>query len=144
MGFSPNPMMGEPVRISFVGTPSSTSSNAISIFMADGTARTLQSFERLVIDAVVADVSAGSVDVLNAAAGAAAATAANLLGSFNPAMGLWSDGKEGLPCLVGVTPSLLGSNGTNVVKLSGEARIVEGTTQGVRPAWRESLTRANG
>lgn len=132
------PMIGENVHVSYVGTPSSTSSAGISIFDANGNARSLASYERLVLDDLVCDISTGSVDLLNVAAGAAATTAANLLTSFNAAVGLWHTDKEGMSIPAGVVPSLLSSNGTASVKLSGSGRIVEAGTQGVRPNWRES------
>lgn len=134
----PNQMMGENVRVAYAGTPSSTSSAAVVLYDANGNVRTLQSYERLLIDDLVCDVASGSVDLLNAAATASATTSANLLTSFNAAVGEYHTDKEGLAVEIGVTPSLLSSSGTASVKLSGTGRIVEGTTQGVRPNWRES------
>ena len=131
-------MIGENVHLAYVGTPSSTSSAGISILDANGNARTLQSYERLVIDDLVCDIASGSVDLLNAAAGAAATSSTNLLTSFNTTVGLWTTDKEGMACLAGTVPSLLSSNGTASVKLSGSGRIVEAGTQGVRPSWKES------
>jgi hypothetical protein len=130
---------GENVHVGFVGSNvSSTSSAAVVLTDANGAIRTLQSFERLVIDDLICDVSAGSVDLINAAAGSAAAVSSTLLASFNTTVGQWETAKEGMSCAVGVVPSLLSSNGNNTVKLAGSGRIVEATTQGVRPNWKES------
>lgn len=129
---------GENVHLALSSTAAGSTSVALGIFDANLAPRTLASFERLVIDDLQGNISTGSADVLAAAAGATAAASSTLIASFNTAVGLDFTGKEGISIPVGVTPSVLPSSSTAVLRISGNGRIVEGTTQGVRPNWKES------
>jgi hypothetical protein len=104
--------------------------------------RPLKSYERLIIDDLEGNISSGSADVVAAAAGATTSSSSTLIASFNTAVGLELDTKEGISLPVGITPSILpvGTGSTATIKVVGNGRIVEGTTQGPRPNWRELLT----
>lgn len=129
---------GENVHLALSSTAGATTSVLLGIFDANLAPRALASFERLIIDDLQGNISTGTADILAAPAGTNAATSATLIASFNTAVGLDFTGKEGISLPVGVTPSVLPSSGTAVLRISGNGRIVEGTTQGVRPNWRES------
>ena len=134
-------LQGKNVRLALASTfASSTSSVPLGIFDAQNNPVTLLPTERLVIDFLTGNISSGSADVLAAAGGASTTASSTLIASFNTAVGLEIDTKEGIAVPVGIVPSILASVSTAVVKVSGAGRIMEGTTQGVRPDWRELQT----
>jgi len=131
---------GENVHLALVSTAAAVASAALVILDANFVARPLKSTERLVIDNLEGTISSGTADFLAAVAGATSATSSTLIASFNTAVGLNLDCKEGISMPVGVTPSVFTSTNAAVIHVSGDGRIVEGTTQGPRPTWRELLT----
>jgi len=129
-------MQGKNVRLALVSTvTSNTSSVPLGIFDAQNNPVTLLPTERLVIDFLEGNVSSGSADILSAAAGTSTAVSSTLIASFNTAVGIEIDTKEGMAVPVGIVPSILTSISTATIKVAGAGRIMEGTTQGVRPDW---------
>lgn len=133
---------GENVHLALSSTAAAVVSAALVILDANFVPRPLRTYERLIIDDLEASISAGSADVLAAAAGTTSTASSTLIAGFNAAVGLDLTAKEGISLPVGITPSVLpvGSGSTAILKVAGSGRIVEGTTQGPRPSWRENLT----
>lgn len=133
------PFQGENVHLTFSSTAAAATASPMTILGANMTPRTLQSYERLVIDDLQGNVSAGSADVIAGSTG----NVSTLIGSFNTTVGLDLTTKEGISLPVGVLPNILpvGTGSTALIKVTGNGRIVEGTTQGVRPNWREATVR---
>lgn len=132
-------IQGENVRISLKTSTASTSSVAVQLFDPNGNLRPLASYERLSIDSLVADVPSGiTADLLDSPGGTSTDTQAVILFSFSATAPEFHTDKEGMDVSTGVTPSLL-TSGAGTVKLTGVGRIINATTQGVRPSWRESL-----
>lgn len=124
---------GETVNLGLVANPASTIV-PLGIFDANGGVRTLAAYERLLIDALEGTTTTGTVDI----ATSSTVASSTLIASFNTAVGLDLDSGEGYSVPVGVTPSVIAGTSTAVVKISGVGRIINGSTQGVRPAWREA------
>ena len=136
-------MQGKNVRLGLVSTvTSNTSSVPIGIFDANNNPVTLLLTERLVIDFIDGQTSTGTADILAAPAGTSTATSSTLIATIAGTNygGLAFDTKEGLPIPVGVVPSVLASSATAQLKVRGAGRIMEGTTQGVRPDWQALQT----
>lgn len=135
-------MQGENVHLAFVSTAAAAASAAMTILDANFNPRSLQVYERLIIDDLEGNVSSGIIDVLIAPAGTIVPATSTLIASFNAAVGLALDVKEGISLPVGITPSILpeASGSTATIRVSGNGRIVEGTTQGPRPNWQQRLT----
>jgi hypothetical protein len=143
-------MQGENCHLVLVSTAAVSLSAAMTILDANFLPRPLKAWERLVVDDMMGNVSGGTADVLAAAAGTSTATSTNLICSFNTAVGLDLDTKEGIPLPVGITPSVLMSSSTATIKLTGNGRIVEGSTSALpmspmmggsaRPYWKELST----
>lgn len=128
--------IGENVLLTFNSTATSTVSSPMTLLDANMNPRTLQSFERLIIDVLEGTITTGTADII----AGSTSNASTLLGSMNTAVGLELTAKEGISLPVGVLPQVLpiGTGSTATIKVTGQGRIVEGTTQGVRPNWRES------
>lgn len=133
---------GENVHLSLVSTAAAAASAALVILDANFAPRPLKSYERLIIDDVEGNTSAGIVSILIAPAGTVLPFTSTLIASFNTAVGLALDVKEGISLPVGVTPTVLpeGSASTANIRISGNGRIVEGTTQGPQPNWQAHTT----
>lgn len=139
-GTKPNAMAGDPVQVGFSSTVSASSTFPMVITDANGQVRTLLPTERLVLHALVGDVSAGHAEVCNGSTLASS----TLIASFGANNGQWmSDNGYSLP--IGVTPFVIsnGSSSTATINISGTGAIQEGTTQGVRPKWREATVRGD-
>jgi hypothetical protein len=136
-------MQGRNVKLALVANPIGSTSVAIGIFDANQNVDVLLPTERLVIDFLEGNLTAGSADVLGAPAPTSTSFSSTLIASFNTAEGLEIDTKEGIACPVGVIPCVLATISTAVVKIAGAGRIMEGTTQGVRPAY-QCLQTPNG
>lgn len=130
---------GENVHLAFSSTAGGTGPQAMTLLNANLEGRTLQSYERLIIDDLQGNISAGQVDVI----AGSTSNVSTLLGSCNPSDGLIVDTKEGVSLPVGVLPWVapLGSASTAIIHVTGNGRIVEGKTQGVRPNYREVTVR---
>jgi hypothetical protein len=136
------PMQGENVHLTFVSTAAAVAAAPMVLYDANFNPRPLKSYERLIIDDLEGNTSAGIVDILTASTGTTAPAGSTLIASFNTAVGLALDVKEGISLPLGVTPTILpeGTASTANIRVSGNGRIVEGTTQGVRPNWQAPLT----
>lgn len=140
-GVKPNMMAGDPVQIGFSSTANAVGANPMVITDANGAVRTLKSTERLVLRSLIGDVSAGHAEVCNSSTLASS----TLIASFGQNNGDWHAEGEGFPLPVGLMPFVItnGSSSTAVINISGTATISEGTTQGVRPSWREATVRGD-
>jgi hypothetical protein len=121
---------------------------AVGIYDANGLLRTLQSYERLIIDELTLatnDDTSNLLYVLNVAAGATSATQATTIGTLGGINGVESldvSGKEGKSLPVGITPSLLTSGpSTFSYGLQGTGRIVAQDYQGQK-SWQCAPSRA--
>lgn len=135
-GTKPNPYAGDPVHVQFSSTAAAIAPQQMIITDANGQVRTLKSFERLILRALIGDVSAGHVEVANSSTLASS----TLVASFGQNNGQFTAEGEGFSLPIGVTPWIINnaSSSTASINISGNASIVEGTTQGTRPSWRES------
>lgn len=133
---------GENVHLSFVSTAAAAASAVMTILDANFAARPLKTYERLIVDDLEGNTSAGNISILIAPAGTTLPVTSTLIASFNTAVGLALDVKEGISLPVGVTPTVLpeGSASTANIRVSGNGRIVEGTTQGLQPNWQAHTT----
>jgi hypothetical protein len=138
---SNRPYQGENVHLTFSSTAAAATPSPLTVLDANMKLRTLLSTERLVIDDLQGNLSSGSADIIAGSTG----NASTLIASFNTAVGLDLTAKEGVSLPVGVVPNLLpvGSGSTAVIKVAGNGRIVEGTTTGVRPTYREATVRGD-
>lgn len=135
----PNTAQGTNVRLSFASANASAASIAVVLYDPDGNVRTLLPYERLVIDSLVAELAAGvTADVLNVPAGAATTTQATQIAVFGPLNNDYAGTKEDLDIPKGVTPSVL-SSGAGEVKIVGNARIINASTQTGRQNWQSNL-----
>lgn len=139
-GIKPNPLAGDPVQIGLSSTVSGTTALPMVLTDANGAVRTLLATERLILHSLVGDVSAGHAEVCNSSTLASS----TLIASFGANNGQWmSDNGYSMP--VGAVPFVIpsGSASTAAINISGTASIMEGTTQGVRPKWREATVRGD-
>ena len=142
------PTQGETVNLSYQGAVANVTSVAVGIYDANGLLRTLQSYERLIIDELTLatnDDTSNLLYVLNVAAGATSATQATTIGTLGGINGVESldvSGKEGKSLPVGITPSLLTSGpSTFSYGLQGTGRIVAQDYQGQK-SWQCEPSRA--
>lgn len=126
-----NQRTGEPVKLSLV-TADASAGVPLVITDANGTLRPLQSWERLLIDSISANV-AQKTDVTDGGA-----TGSTLLSSFSTTASEFHVDENSLSVTVGTTPTVTAIAGA--VEIIGAGRIINGKTQGVRPNWRELLT----
>lgn len=140
-GTKPNILAGDPVQLGFSSTAGAVTPQQLILTDANGAVRTLKSTERLVIRSLIGDVSAGHVEVCNSSTLASS----TLIASFGQNNGTWLSDAEGYSMPVGLIPWIIpnGSSSTATLNISGTASISEGTTQGVRPSWRESMARGD-
>jgi hypothetical protein len=133
----PEQLVGENVHLSFSSTAAATTASPMTLLDANMQGRTLKTYERLVIDDLQANISAGQVDVI----GGSTSNVSTLIGSFNAAAGVEVNTKEGVSLPVGQIPWVvpLTSAAAAIIHITGNGRIVEGTTQGVRPNWQAPL-----
>lgn len=129
--------IGENVHLSFTSTAGATAPQPMTLLNANMEGRTLLSFERLIIDDLQGNLSTGQADII----AGSTSNVSTLIGSFNAAAGSEIDTKEGISLPVGVIPWVapVGAGSTAVMRVTGNGRIVEGTTQGVRPSWQAPL-----
>lgn len=143
---------GENVHLTFVSTATAVVAAPMTILDANFSPRPLKTFERLIIDDLEGTTTTGIVDILaTSSTGATAPTSTSLVASFGSTSSLDFTAKEGISLPVGITPQILPETtaSTATIRISGNGRIVEGTTQTVnapmmglvgRPNWREALT----
>lgn len=144
---------GENVHLTFVSTASAVVAAAMTVLDANMAVRPLKPSERLIIDDLQGSISVGTATVIAlTSTGATAPSSTNLIASFNTAIGLDVDAKEGISLPVGILPAVLpeGTGSTGVIRIAGNGRIVEGSTTAAisapmvgslgRPNWREALT----
>ena len=140
--------IGEPIKLGFVGTPSSTSSQAIGIFDANNQVRPLQAWERIAVDMIYVGTSLTVGYILSAPAGQSTAYSSTIMGSFggnNSTASAVSPNYLGIPenelnIPTGVVPSILSLNGTGVIALTGVGRILSGKSQSQYPTWKAGTT----
>lgn len=138
-------MLGEYVAIEFSSTDASTAA-AVTLKDADGKTRTLQSFERLLIGQLTGVVAESATDpstnvealLFDDADGDGVVDPGELIVAFTGNTGRFDGGHEGYSCGVGRTPKVLTSDAVDVA-ITGVGSIVNGTTEGHRPSWREAL-----
>ena len=144
-------MQGKNVRIGLAGvfTNRFTSSIGLGLFDDQNNPVTLLPTERLIIDSLQGAVTVAPADIVLSPAGTPTATgpASTYLATVGTPVsgagfgGLHFNTKEGVPLPRGVVPSLmLPTPSATTVRIDGAGRILEGTTQGVRPDWRELQT----
>lgn len=140
-GVKPNILAGDPVQLGFSSTASSTAPAQMVITDANGAVRTLKSTERLIIRSLIGDISSGHAEVCNNSTLASS----TLIASFGPSNGQWVTDAEGYSMPVGTVPFVIpnSTSSSAVINISGTGSISEGTTQGVRPAWREATFRGD-
>lgn len=127
---------GETVGLALVGSVSSTAALPINILDGNFVNRTLLPTERLIIDTLLGNVSAASADV----GISSTITSSTLIASFNTAVGLDLNDKEGLALPAGVVPVVVGTSVAAGVKLSGAGRIINAGDPFGRPSWQAKLT----
>jgi len=127
---------GETVGLALVASVSSTSAAAINILDANFNNRPLAATERLIIDTLEGNVSANSADIGTSST----ISSSTLIASFNTAVGLDMNHKEGLALPLGVTPVVVGTGASASVKIAGSGRIINGSDTKGREPWRELLT----
>lgn len=129
---------GDYVGIEFNSADASTAA-AITLKDADQVTRTLQPYERLLIDEVTAVLAAGVTgdlfDDKNANGNVDAGERIMALGALNSR---FDGGHEGYSVSLGSTPKVK-TSGAGVVNLTGTGRIIIGQSQGIRPKWQSSL-----
>ena len=128
---------GENVHLTFVSTAAAVVASPMTLLDANFNPRPLKVYERLIIDDLEGNTSAGIIDVLISSTGTTAPAGSTLIASFNAAVGLALDVKEGISLPIGITPVVLpeGAASTANIRVSGNGRIVEGSTQGLSPNW---------
>lgn len=130
-------IQGETVRLTFIGSTDTTHSSSIAIYNAQNALRPLEAYERLIVDRLEANLST-SCDVLTVAQGASTRTQSTLLASLSPVMPVFRSLKEGIACPLGVTPSVLNGDTTQVA-LTGSGRIITEANTSRKP-WMAALT----
>ena len=140
-GVSPNNMSGDNVHVSYSATASTVAAAQMVITDANGQIRTIKSYERLVLNDLSGDVSAGHVEVCNSST----LSSSTLIGSFGQNGNPWMTDGEGYSMPIGLIPWVInnGTSSTAAINISGSGRLMEGQTAGVRPPWRESQTRGD-
>jgi hypothetical protein len=129
-------LMGETVNLRAIMSSTSTSTN-LGIYDADDNARPLLSFERLIIDDMM--LTTDESTKVQLVTGGSTALASTLILSFDNESNFYHTDAEGVNVPTGITPVILPLGSTVNAELVGTGRIINGTTQGVRPNWRESL-----
>jgi hypothetical protein len=129
---------GEYCSIQFSSTDAS-SGGSVALYDINGVARTLQAYERLIIDRLTlnAATGAGLVTLYSDDNSGGTVDAGERIAEWNDAVTLFSGGPEGYACGQGITPKVLAAT-AGQVSVNGVGRIVA-TSQTGRPTWRESL-----
>lgn len=147
MGQYNQAMQGENVFISYFNGSQGSSTSTMSLFDANWKPRVLQSFERLIVDDLWGGPSSsGQLYITDLPSGqaigslASSTILAQAVGGF---ANLEITAKEGISMPVGVIPSVILSGSAQIVCVQGTGRIVEGSTQGVRPNW-QATTNSSG
>lgn len=145
-----NPIQGETVNLGLVSSSAGAAAVLVGIFDANGLSRPLLSTERLLIDTLQGNVSAGIADVT---AGSTAVVSSTIIASFTVNQGLDITAKEGWSLPVGVSAYVTASTSTASLRVTGQGRVINGIMPGVqigapnkgagRANWRE-LTSAGG
>lgn len=143
---------GEAVSIEYQGQPAAAGV-AVLLYDANQNPRTLGSFERIVIDTLQFDTQAvDSTNLVYVVTGTTVPTAVptdtgQIVASFSAQSGLGAQGTvfpgEGLACPVGSNLYLLlvGNAWNGVfVSLNGQARVVNGKSQGSQAGYKALLT----
>lgn len=126
---------GEDVKLSLVSSDASGGAPLV-ISDANGLTRTLQVYERLVLDSIVADISGTiTVDLTDPGSGV---TNPELMQLSATSSG-WATGGEGMNLSTGSTPVATASTSGAIV-ITGTARVINAKTQGVHPSWQALLT----
>lgn len=128
---------GEPVQIEFSSADASAAA-AVSLFNADGAARTLAAHERLLIDSGTVTVVTTTATLITDGDGDGAVDAGERIGVFAAGTNPFEFGEEGFACPIGKTPKVKGA-AAGQIDLVATGRIVKGKTEGVRPSYREPL-----
>jgi hypothetical protein len=140
-------MPGENVHLTcvFLAGTSAGPNLPFSLWDANWNPRILQSYERLILDDLQGNLTTAGVGTIDPVV-----QVSNLLvwpiqptkPTFKTAAGETIFFKEGLSLPVGALPQVVDLNGgiQLICKMTGNGRIVEGTTQGVRPNWEQLLT----
>lgn len=127
--------MGEAVSIEFESADASTAA-LVTLKDANLVTRTLQLYERLIVDTLEANVAsaAGTVDVFADIDGDGAVDPNELIATFNAgSVTIFSGGPSGFSIPLALTPKVLAAAG-GAIEISGTGRIVA-QTQGQRPSW---------
>lgn len=133
-----NVKAGDPVQLEFSSADASTAA-AITIKDGNNATRTLQSYERLLIDSLIGDIAAGvTADVFDDKDADGTVDAGELLASLGALNTTYTNNDSGLSVTTGNTPKVK-SSGAGSVKITGTGRIQFGQGRPVRPSWRESL-----
>jgi hypothetical protein len=127
---------GEQVRFSAsVTSTAALSGTALVMSDQNGLTRTLQSYERLLLDDINADCPANtSVDIVDPGG----SVVNPLLASLTSATGLAIFEGEGLSVSAGSVPTISVS-AAGTFKVTGTGRVINAGTQGMRPNWQCSL-----
>ena len=151
---------GEEVSLSYSASAVPSTVASITIYDANQNARTLQPYERLILDMLAFDTEASDTTNLAyiVAGGGSVATptvpasgavpAAPVIAAFTVQQGIpdqgivWPAEGESLP--IGAVPYLVvpttGTGLTGSVTVNGSGRIINGKSQGPRPNWQCALT----
>lgn len=125
---------GEEVKLSLVSA-NATGGVPLVVSDANGRDRPVQTWERLIIDMLNGSVLTTNIVTITDPG----ATNESLLGVITLDVGLMIVPAEGLNLSVGSTPVATAS-ASGAVAIIGSGRVINGTTQGVRPNYRELLT----
>lgn len=126
---------GQDIKLSLVSSDASAGVPLV-ISDANGVNRPLQSYERLVLDSLVADISGSlTVDVTDPGASVDEPE----LFQFSATSSGWASGGEGMNLSLGSTPVATASGGGAIV-ITGTGRIINGKTQGFQAGYKSLLT----
>jgi hypothetical protein len=134
-------MSGDNVHLAFASTAAGVAPQQMIVLDANFVPRVLKPYERLVLDDLAAEVSAGFVDlcILSTLA------SSTLIAAFGPNSSPWTNDAEGMSLPLSTVPWVIpnSTSSTAFVHVTGSGRIMEGSTQGVRPNWREATVRGD-
>lgn len=142
-------LQGENIHIVFFSITLGAGNVTATLLDANWKVRILQEYERLVIDDLqgisVGDSPSDATIIVDTESDEEPLTS-NLIASFINTSGATASlsvqfHKEGLSLPVGVLPVFIQNSGQNsVTQVTGNGRIVEGTTQGTQPNWEAHTT----
>lgn len=130
---------GEAVTFEF-NTDDASTAVTMTIKDANQVTRTLQTWERLIIDAIQGTVAAAVTrfDIFDDKNNNGSVQAGELIMSAAGVFGSFDGGPEGFSVTTGNTPKGI-ATGAGAIRVTGSARIIAGQSRGVRPAWKGSL-----